>query len=92
MLNITAKFKSEEKNLVSRETVRKDTIDGPSLEATASKMVLNFHADFRFFRWTDKREIAAGVTPEILEACPRERGRTCVSFSRTSRERPCIEE
>jgi hypothetical protein len=33
---------------------------------------------------------AAGVTPLIREACPTDRGRTCSSFSTTSRDRPGI--
>jgi hypothetical protein len=28
-----------------------------------------------FFKWTSSSEIAAGVTPEILEACPMVTGR-----------------
>ena len=37
---------------------------------------------------TMRSEIAAGVTPEILEACPIVAGFTLVSFSSTSRENP----
>ena len=33
---------------------------------------------------TRSTEMSAGVTPEIREACPNERGRTVVSFSRDS--------
>jgi hypothetical protein len=36
-------------------------------------------------------EIAAGVIPDILEACPSERGRMLESFSTTSAERPDID-
>ena len=34
--------------------------------------------------------MAAGVTPEILKACPKEAGFTLESFSRTSFESPGI--
>ena len=39
---------------------------------------------------TRRREMAAGVTPAILEACPTEEGRTFWSFSATSFENPLI--
>ena len=39
---------------------------------------------------TKRREIAAGVTPEILEACPTDAGLTLESFSATSLEKPLI--
>ncbi len=32
--------------------------------------------------------MAAGVTPEMRAACPRDRGRTCCNFSRISPESP----
>ena len=32
--------------------------------------------------------IAAGVTPDIRDACPRETGRTCFNFCLTSEPRP----
>jgi hypothetical protein len=39
---------------------------------------------------TSRREIAAGVTPEIREACPTDAGFTRLSFSLTSLEKPVI--
>ena len=39
-------------------------------------------------RWTESNDSAAGVIPGILDAWPRERGRTAASFSLTSRESP----
>jgi hypothetical protein len=40
---------------------------------------------------TSKREMAAGVTPDMRDACPIEAGRTRCNFSNTSREKPVIE-
>ncbi len=39
-------------------------------------------------RWTSRMAIAAGVTPEMRAAWPRESGRISLSFWRTSLERP----
>ena len=41
-----------------------------------------------FSRATISKEIEAGVTPEILDACPIVDGRTRTNFSSTSRENP----
>lgn len=41
-----------------------------------------------FFRWTCKTEMAAGVIPEMRDACPSERGLMRLSFSTTSLESP----
>ncbi|MNJ67274.1 hypothetical protein D3C77_634330 [compost metagenome] len=43
-----------------------------------------------FFRWISSREMAAGVTPGIREACPRVSGRACVSLWVISLDRPEI--
>ncbi len=42
----------------------------------------------RFLRCTSSSEMAAGVTPGIRAAWPRVWGLTCVSFWRTSLDRP----
>ena len=45
---------------------------------------------FCFSKDTTRRELAAGVTPGILEACPTDAGLTLESFSATSLEKPLI--
>ena len=44
-----------------------------------------------FFKLTMRMDMAAGVTPEILEACPIEIGLNVDSFSFTSVESPMID-
>jgi hypothetical protein len=39
---------------------------------------------------TRRSEIAAGVIPDILDAWPIDAGRTFLSFSQTSREKPRV--
>ena len=40
------------------------------------------------FKWTRSKEIAAGVMPEMREACPKVSGREAASFCCTSFESP----
>ena len=40
-----------------------------------------------FFRWINSKEIAAGVMPEIRDACPKVSGRCLLSFWRASKLR-----
>jgi hypothetical protein len=58
-------------------------LDVPLLELVALLQLLVFSA-------TDSIEIAAGVTPGILEAWPRVSGRFRINFSRTSVVKPLI--
>ncbi len=44
--------------------------------------------DLRRFRYTINTARAAGVTPEMRAAWPRDRGRTCFNFSRISSDNP----
>jgi hypothetical protein len=46
----------------------------------------------RFFRLTRRRDIAAGVTPDILPACPIVAGLTVSSFWQTSFDNPLMDE
>lgn len=55
-------------------------------QVTADESRPNETRPRRRFRCTSNNEIAAGVTPEILAACPSVAGRTAASFCLTSNE------
>jgi len=78
---------SEAKNLVFRDSSVASLPQNDNGEDFCRALGSSIQAPRRF-RYTRSTARAAGVTPEMREAWPRDRGRTSLSFSRTSWDNP----